>query len=176
MRSKPAFAFSSAKESSALIGAGRQVVAGSLTCTGVIYLARWLRQVREKVAVGLGGKWSSEKEARSLEHLLVGTSKSRFVSGLSSLTNAPFAAWPGCRLAHIVDPLISIDSLTQIGLGGWVVVMAVITHIVLLGVLDVEVGLVGWTLRGGLVAAGLFAMWQPRALALAWKDRAIKRG
>ena len=176
MRSKPTFAFSSAKESSALIGAGRRVAANSSTCAGVIYVVRWLRRVREKVAVGLGGKWSSEKEARSLEHLFVGPSKSRFVSGLSSLAGAPFEAWPECRLARIVGPVISLDSLTKIRLGGWVIVTTVITHIVLLSVLDIEVGLVGWTLRGGLVAAGLFAMWQPRALALAWKDRAIKRG
>ena len=72
--------------------------------------------------------------------------------------------------------MISLDSLTKIRLGGWVIVTTVITHIVLLSVLDIEFGLFGWTVRGWLVAAGLFAMWQPRALALAWKDRAIKRG
>ena len=130
MRSKPTFAFSSAKESSALIGAGRRVVANSSTCTGVIYVVRWLRRVREKVAVGLGGKWSSEKEARSLEHLFVGSSKSRFVSGLSSLAGAPFEAWPECRLARIAGPVISLDSLTKIRLGGWVIAVSY-THLTL---------------------------------------------
>ncbi|MEC9243023.1 MAG: hypothetical protein VYA48_10245, partial [Gemmatimonadota bacterium] len=115
------------------------------------------------------------KEARSLEHFLVGASKSRFVIGLSSLVDAPFAAWPGCRLRRMVDPMINLDLLGQIRLGGWVIVTTVITHIALLGVLDAEVGLVGWALRVGLVAAGLAVMWRPRALASAWKDRAIKR-
>ena len=175
MRSKLALTLRSAKESSALIGAGRRVVAGSLTYPAVVYVARWLRRAREKVVVGLGGKWSTEKEARSLEHLLVGASKSRFVIGLSSLVNAPFAAWPGCRLRRMVAPVINLDLLAQIRLGGWVIVTTVITHIALLGVLDAEVGLVGWALRVGLVAAGLAVMRRPGALASAWKDRAIKR-
>ena len=175
MRSKLALTLRSAKESSALIGAGRRVVAGSLTYPAVVYVARWLRRAGEKVAVGLGGKWSAEKEARSLEHLLVGASKSRFVIGLSSLVNAPFEAWPGCRLRRMVDPMINLDPLAQIRLGGWVIVTTVITHIALLGVLDAEVGLVGWALRVGLVAAGLAVMRRPGALASAWKDRAIKR-
>lgn len=175
MRSKPTFAFSSAKESSALIGAGRRVVADSSTFAAVIYVARWLRRTREKVAVGLGGKWSAEKEAHSSEHLLVGVSKSRFVIGLSSLVNAPFEAWPGCRLRRMADPMTNLDPLAQIRLGGWVIVTTVITHIALLGLLDAEVGFVGWTLRVGLVAAGLAVMWRPRVLASAWKDRAIKK-
>ena len=171
MRSKSALAFRSAKESSVLIGAGRRVVAGSSTCAAAVYVARWLRRASEKVAVGFEGNGSTEKEARGLEHLLMGASQSRFVSGLSRLVNAPSAAWPECRLRRMVDPVVKLDSLAQIRLGGWVIVTTVITHIALLGVLDVEVGLVGWTLRAGLVAVGLAVMWRPRALASAWKDR-----
>lgn len=165
-----------AMESSAVVGVGRCVAEGSVVCAGATAVTRWLRLTRKRIIVGLGGEWSAEREIRSTHQLLVFADKSRFVARLSSQLNAPFAAWQGSGLRRVLDAMIRLDLPTQVRLGGWVVVTTVVTNVALLGVLGVRVELVGWTVRAGLVAAGLAVMWRPRALASAWKDRAIKRG
>lgn len=173
-----------AMESSAVVGVGRCVAEGSVVCAGATVVCagatavtRWLRLTRKRIIVGLGGEWSAEREIRSTHQLLVFADKSRFVARLSSQLNAPFAAWQGSGLRRVLDAMIRLDLPTQVvRLGGWVVVTTVVTNVALLSVLGVRVELVGWTVRAGLVAAGLAVMWRPRALASAWKDRAIKRG
>ena len=54
---------------------------------------------------------------------------------------------------------------------GVTVIVAVITHAIALAALRVPVHVLGWSVRGGMIAAGLFLACCPSVMAAAWKDR-----
>jgi hypothetical protein len=55
------------------------------------------------------------------------------------------------------------------------VIVATLTHIVLLAALAVPVHTLGWSFRSGLIVAGLTVAWRPEALAASWRDKAERR-
>ena len=175
MSSSSVHAIGRAMRSSALVGGVRRVVAGSVVCALVATANQRLRRVRERIIAGLGGEWTAERETRSTEHIVALVSGSRLMAGLSSAGNAPLAAWQGSTLRYLLDPMLGLDLTTRVRFAGWVIVIAVITHAVLSAMLDVHVEAVGWSVRAGLVTAGLAVMAWPRALASAWEDWAAKR-
>ena len=56
-------------------------------------------------------------------------------------------------------------------MSGCIVLMAVITHAVLLAVLGIEVHVAGWGIRACLAAACVIVVRSPGPFAAAWRDR-----
>ena len=120
---------------------------------------------------GLGGEWSEQQERRTVEQLDALASSSRIVAGLSSLITALVAAWRESGLRRVLQGILSLDLEDKISVGGWAIIVAVLTHTALLAVLGVPVHALGWSVRLGLVAAGVIGLRRPEPVAAAWKDR-----
>src|SRR5437763_10265944 len=81
-----------ANSSSAAATAIRQVIAGSMVCAGVMIIIRGLRQVRERVVMGLGGRWSAEEASRDSRQLDRLASEGRVGQTLFCLLDGPSTA------------------------------------------------------------------------------------
>lgn len=132
---------------------------------------RWLRVTNERIAVGLGERWSDQLERREVERVRAVLSTSRLANLLSSLVMAPVIASRQARVRRFLNPLVSQDLPAKIRTGGCAIIVAVLTHTVLLFVLSVPVYALGWGFRGALLAAGMIALRWPEPIAAAWKDR-----
>ena len=157
--------------SSVLVRAARRVAAGSVLCAAVVAATEWLRRIRERIAVGLQGERSPEPGLRRTEELATLVAHSRVVAALSSLLAAPLAALPAAGSMRLLAPVLSRDLQARVRVAGYVLVIAVLTHTLLLGAFGIPVQAVGWGLRIGVGTAGLFAIWRPGALAAAISDR-----
>ena len=175
MNLRPRFDFRTLMDSSAVVVASRTMAEGSAACVAGAAAVRWLRRTRERIVVGLGGRWSGEQEVRTTEQIEALGADSRVVAALSSLATAASAARHGTRVRRLLDPVLSLDLLARVRMAGGVVVIAVLTHTILLGVLGVRVQALGWGIRVGLVAASLIVVWRPGAMAAAWRDRPAQR-
>lgn len=164
-----------AVESSVVIAAARQAVAGSAVCAQAGAANSWLHRARARVIVGLGGEWSDEREKQSTAHVVALADGSRLVAGLADLGGAPLVAWRGSGLRRALGPVLKSDLPDRVRLAGWVIVASVLTNIALLGMLGVHVDTVGWAVRAGLFLVGSAITWRPRAAAAAWQERAAKR-
>jgi hypothetical protein len=132
---------------------------------------QWLRVTRERMAVGLGERWSDQQERRELERVRTVMSTSRLARLLSSLVMAPVIASRQARVRRLLDPLVSQDLPAKIRTGSCAIVVAVLTHTVLLAVLGVPVQALGWSTRAALLAAGVIGLRWPGPFAAAWRDR-----
>ena len=171
-------AFRRAMNSSVLVRGVRRVAAGSAVCAAVGAAMRWptatqwLRRTRERIVVGLGGEWSDEEQLGTAKRLDTVVADSRILNALSSIVMAPTSAWREAAVWRVLDPILSVDLPTRFHLGGSVVVVATLTHTVVLALLGVPVHALGWSFRVGLFAVGLLFVWRPEALAAAWRDKA----
>ncbi len=170
-------AFMRAMDSSVVVRHIRRLAAGSVVCARVSAITRWpdvaswLRQTRQRIVVGLGGAWSAEEERRTVEQLDALASSSRLVAGLSSVVTAPLPAWRASGLRRVLQGILSWDFEHKIGVASWAIIVAVLTHTALLAVLGEPVYALGWSVRLGLVAAGVIGLRWPEPVAAAWKDR-----
>jgi CBS domain containing-hemolysin-like protein len=175
MNGTSAHPFQRAMSSSALFGVARRVIAGSAVCTALAVVVRGLRRNRRRIVAGLGGEWSRERELRTTERLEALVADSWVVSALSSAVAAPSAAPREARARRLLDPILSQDLPARVRILGCVIVIAVLTHTLLLELLGVAVPAGGWGIRAGLVASSLLVAWRPGALAAAWRDRTAHR-
>lgn len=157
--------------SSVLVRALRRVAAGSVVCAAVVAAAAWWRRTLKRIVVGPGREWSPEQEHRRAEELATLVAGSRLVAALSSLVTAPMAALPAAASRRLLAPVLRPDLQARVRVVGYVLVIAVLTHTMLLAVSGVPVQAVGWSFRTCVAAAGLFAIWRPLALAAAIRDR-----
>lgn len=161
--------------SSVLVRVGRSVAAGSAIYAAVAAVNRVLRRTRQRIVVVLGGEWSVEQQIRTTERLNALVADRRIVAVLSSLVTATLTAGRDAGARRMVAPFFDLDLPARVRAGGCVVVIAVLTHIVLLAVIGVPVHAFGWGIRVGLVAAGLAVVWRPGAPSAAWRDRTAER-
>lgn len=152
----------------------QRVAAGSAACAAVAAGRRGLRRARARIVEGLGGEWSRERELRTTERLEALFANSRVVAALLSLLGSPSAAPREAKAKRLLDPVLTLDLPSRVRTVGFVVVVAVLTHTLLLAALGVPVAALGWGIRAGLVAAGLIVVWRPGAPAAAWRDRTAK--
>ena len=157
--------------SSVLVGAIRRVAAGSALCAAVAAVARWERRTHRRIVVGLGGGWSQEQERQRTEALATLVAGSRVVSALSSLMTTPLAALPASASMRLLAPVLRRDLQVRVRVVGCTLLIAVLTHTLLLVVLGVPVHALGWSFRISVAAAAAFAMWRSAALAAAIRDR-----
>jgi hypothetical protein len=162
-----------AMDSSATVRVVRPIIAGSLSCAIVAAVAASVSQSRGRIARGLPGKWSIDDEMRSAGRIDTLVAESRIMSTLNSWSLAPSLARREARTNRLLEPILSLDLPARLRVGGGVIVVAVLTHTILLAVLERPVQVVGWSVRTGLVAAGLALLYRPEALAAAWRDKAV---
>jgi len=168
---------SRAINSSVVAGRLRRLAAGSAVCAAILAVTRWpdvmrwCRQTRQRIVIGVGGDWSTEREIRTVEQLDVLVSTSVIAAGISSLVAAPIAAWREAGLRRVWDRMLGLDVPTKVRTASVAIIVAVLCHTVLLVLLRVPVHMLGWSMRAVLVAAGAVAFRQPGALAAAWSDK-----
>jgi len=156
-------------EGSMLLGAVRQV--GRSVLRPVRRAAQWLQQTNARIAVGLRGR-GAPAPPPAPEQFDAIVSDSRVVRALSACVNAPFDAWEGARTRRFVDAVLALDLAVRVRLIGWALLVAVLTHTVVMAVLRVHVFQLGWTFRGVVAVAATILMWRPDVFAAAWRDRA----
>lgn len=130
-----------------------------------------LRRNRARIVAGLGDPWSDQAEIREVERVRTVLSTSRLARLLSALVMGPVIASRQAHIRRFLDPLVSQDLPAKIRTGSCAIIVAVVTHTVLLAALGVPVHTLGWTTRAGLVVAGLIGLRWPEPFAAAWKDR-----
>jgi hypothetical protein len=160
-----------AVDSSALVHLIRPVIAGSAACAAAASALRRLRRTRERIVVGLGGRWSSQQALRASQRLDAIASDSRVVGQFSSWLAAPSVAWREARVTRLLVPVLGLDLLERVRMSGCIILMAAITHAVLLAVLGVPVHALGWWIRAGLVGVCVIVVRWPGPFAAAWRDR-----
>ncbi len=158
-------------DSSAVVRLIRPVIAGSAVCAAAASALRWLRRTRERIVVGLGGRWSSQQALRASQRLDAIASDSRVVGQFSSWLAAPSVAWREARVTRLLVPILGLDLLERVRMSGCIVLMAVITHAVLLAVLGIPVHVAGWGIRACLAAVCVIVVRWPGPFAAAWRDR-----
>jgi len=131
----------------------------------------WWRQTRERIAIGLRGDWSPTQERRTVAQMDVLVSGSRVATAIMRLVAAPAAGWTDSRLRAWLTPVLSLEMAARIRMAGVAIVVAVLTHTVLSALLGVSVQWLGWSMRVGLVLAGVAVAWRPEPLVAAWKDK-----
>jgi hypothetical protein len=158
-------------DSSAVVRLIRPVIAESAVCAAAVSALRWLRRTRARIVVGLGGSWSSQQALRARHQLDAVASDSRVVGQFASWLAAPSVAWRESRVARLLVPVLGVDLLERVRMSGCIVLMAVITHAVLLAVLGIPVHVAGWGVRAGLAVVCVIVMRWPGPFAAAWRDR-----
>lgn len=148
--------------------AAKSAVVAAVRRSGVV---PWWRQTRQRIAIGLRGDWSSQQERRTVEQMDTLVSGSRVATSVMRLVAAPTAGWRDSRLRAVLNPVLSLDMLARIRLAGVTLVVAVLTHVAVSAVLGVPVQWLGWSMRVGLVAAGVAVARRPEPLAAAWRDK-----
>jgi hypothetical protein len=149
----------------------RRAIAESAIWAAVVTVVRRTRRTRERIIAGLGGRWSAQCASDTSQKLNAVASDSRLINGLSTLFNLLSIAWADCRVKRWADPIVGVVLLERIRMFGLIMIIAVVTHTVLLAALGVPVREVGWGIRVLLLAAGLFAIKHPRPFAAAWNHR-----
>lgn len=169
-------AFTRAMNSSAVVRSVRTLAAGSVVLAGLAAIARWprttrwLRQNRQRVIAGFGGPWSDQEERRTTEELDVLVSSSRIAAMLSSLVTPPRAAWRESRLRCVRDGWARQDIVDKVRASSCAIIVAVLTHTVLLWGLGVPVHALGWSTRVFLLAGGTLSFRRAQAVAAALRD------
>lgn len=114
---------------------------------------------------------TSAQNAAVASRLDAVVTNSRFMAALRTAIGAPARAFGDAHARRLLAPFLDLDALSQSRAVGWVMIIAVITHTIALAVLRVPVQVLGWSTRGGLIAAGLLLARRPLAVAAAWKDK-----
>jgi hypothetical protein len=162
-------------DSSAVVRVIRPPIAGSAACAAAASAVRWLRRTREAIVVGVGLRRSARQTVRTDQQLDAMAADSRVMGALSSLLTAPSVARREARAARLLDLMLGLDLLERIRISGCIIVVAVMTHTVLLAVLGVPVHEVGWGIRAGLVVGCVILVRWPGPFAAAWRDRTAHR-
>jgi hypothetical protein len=129
-----------------------------------------LREIERRIDIGLGGPWTTAKEAREVEQVGALVSTSRVGNVLSALATATGMAWRGSFIRRSVAPLLARDVPDRIRTGGVAILVAVVTHTVLMAILGVGVHTLGWSFRAVLLTAGAIGMRWPDRVATAWQE------
>lgn len=164
-----------AVDSSAVVGLARRMAAGSVVCAVVALAVRSLHEMDARIVVGLRGGWSRQQEPLTAERLHALAADSRVVAALWAFVNGPSAALPGARVTRLLSPILRLTVPDRVRMAGIAIIIAVLTHVLVMVIFGVPVQAVGWSVRAGLVAEGMIAVWWPGALASAWKDRTTQR-
>lgn len=149
-----------AAESSAVVRLGSRSVA---RC------AAWIRQTNARLAVGLRGR--SVRPTATPEQLRMVADDSVTVRVLSRLVDIPVNAWNDAAARRLLDSILALDADVRVSLLGWMVLAAVVTHVVVVAVLGVRVYLLGWGTRAVLAALAIALIARPSAFAAALRDR-----
>lgn len=149
----------------------RRAAGSSLIVRSVRRLVMGLRTMDQRIAAGLGDPWSAAQEAHETESVRRLLSTSRIAALLSALMTALTAASREAYVARWLGPLHGLDLPSRIRTGGVAIIVAVVSHTILMAVIGVPVHSLGWTMRAVLVAGGAIALRWPEPFAAAWKDR-----
>jgi hypothetical protein len=103
-----------------------------------------------------------------LDALLAG---SRVMSAWRATIASPVLALEAAQVRRLAAAVVDLDAPSRWRAAGVAVIIAVITHAVVFAVLRVPVHGLGWSMRAGLIAAGLFLARRPFAVAAAWKEK-----
>lgn len=153
-------AIARAAESSIVVRAGSRAVA---RC------AAWVRQTNARLAVGLRGR--STQPTASPEQLRMVTDDSVAVRVLSHLIDIPVNAWQDASAKRLLDSMLALDVVVQMSLLGWMLLAAVVTHIVIMAAVGTRVYLLGWSTRAALAALAIALIARPAAFGAAWRER-----
>ena len=163
-------------DSSAVVHLVRPAIAGSAVCASAASVGRWLQRTQQRIVVGLGGRWSARQGVRTNQQLDAMAADSRVIGALSSLLTAASVARREAGVTRLLDLMLGLDLLERIRISGCIIVVAVMTHTVLLAVLGVAVHEVGWGIRAGLVVGCVVPVRWPGPFAAAWRDKTAHRG
>jgi len=131
--------------------------------------AAWARRTNARLAVGLRGR--SARPTASPEQLRMVADDSLTLRALSRLIDIPVNAWHDAAAKRMFDTIFALDLGVRMSLLGWMLIAAVVTHIVVVAVLGVRVYLLGWSTRAVLAVLAVALITRPAAFAAAWRER-----
>ena len=140
----------------------------SAVLRNVVRCSTWLRQTNARLAVGFR---SRSRPSASPEQLRMLAEDSLTVRALSRLVDIPVDAWHDSSARRLVDGILTLDLAVRMSLLGWMVLAAIVTHIVILATLGIRVYLLGWAMRLVLLLLAIALIARPAAFAAAWRDR-----
>jgi hypothetical protein len=160
-----------AMDGSAVVAFLGRLAAGSIIGGAVAGAPAWIRRTRRGIAAGLGGSYSEAERLRAAESLDALCRESRAVAALGSMMTAPAIAWRTSRLSSFQTKVADLALPQKIRALGLILGVATLTHIVVFGVLQVQVQTLGWMTRASLALISLFLMSRPNLVSAAWHDR-----
>lgn len=156
-------------EGSSVMRLLRRIIAGSVICQRLLAAMRWVGRIEERILAGLRTEWSAEQEMQQFLAIAGDSRAARFLSQL--ILSAPRAAWHEASVRRLLDPMLKLERPDRIRLVGWMLVIAVLTHAVILAAFGISTDALGWSFRAAVGALGVFITWRPRAIGDAWDDR-----
>ena len=162
---------------STVVAAVRRAAAGSVVWRTVRALTRWpnaarrISEVRRRITKGFGGEWSAEQERQSVAQMDAIVGSSRIAAGVGWVVTRTVDAWHSSRTQQVLSAAARTPSEDVIRICGVAMLVAVVTHTVLLALLGVPVYRLGWASRIVVSAAGLIALRHSAAVVAALKDR-----
>jgi hypothetical protein len=100
--------------------------------------------------------------------------ESSVLSVIETIATAPAAGGRESKVKHALAA-VGASPVATFRFAGIALVVAVLTHIMLVAALGVPVGTLGWVFRISVATAGLMAASQSRVLAAAWIDKTSRR-
>jgi hypothetical protein len=131
--------------------------------------AAWCRETNGRVAAGVRSR--TDRPAATPEQLRMVADDSVVVRTLTRLIDLPVKAWQHATAKRLFDSVLSLDLAVRMSLLGWMLLAAIVTHVVVVAALGVPVSVLGWSTRAVLALLAVALIVRPAVFAAAWRDR-----
>jgi hypothetical protein len=160
--------------SSAIVRAARPIIAGSLLCRVLGRIAAGARQSAHRVAAGLDRRTANPDDAGDAR-LGALVAHSRLLDAPRAVKRVVVTAWLHAATVSAVTPAHDQGAGGLIAAAGAALIVAVLTHTVLLALIGIPVHALGWRARAVLGLGGLALHRRPEPWAAAWRDKLASR-
>jgi hypothetical protein len=157
--------------SSIFVSAAQRVTAESVVCKSIAAVIRLVVTLDRRTSAGLRGSWSSERNVGDNRKASAIVRTSRVVATIEAAASRMHVAARHAQTRRTLDLLYRLDVAAKIRTGGLALVIAVLTHSLLLAAFGVPVHIGGWMFRIAVAVLGLAAVSGSHVLAAAWADR-----
>src|SRR5215210_9444172 len=99
----------------------RVVVANSVLCGSMADVLGWLRQTRERLVLGLGGRWSTQKAVQESHRLNAIAARSRLICAASSLAYAVAAASRTAVVKNLLRHALAVNRVEAVQLSAYII-------------------------------------------------------
>ena len=158
-------------ESSAVVRAARGIARESVLVAAIRATAQWIGRISARVPVGVGDRLLPKVEHAAAEHITPVAAGSRVVVALETCVTAPERAWRYARARDTIAAVSLVSPATRVRQIGWMLIIAVLTHTMLLAALGSPVRTLGWSIRVGVMGFGMLLWSRADAAAMAWSAK-----